>query len=70
MELGKCKTCNKSILYLETRAHIQFGGYPPPVQLDDLCPSCWVKKHPGEKAPCLPGWDFEFEQAKRPKKKR
>ncbi len=32
MEKGKCKECSRTILYLNTRAHIQFGGVPPPVQ--------------------------------------
>jgi hypothetical protein len=56
VEVGKCKTCGQGILYLATKRHIQFGGLPPPVQKDDLCPKCWMKAHPNEQVPALPGW--------------
>jgi len=30
MERGYCTNCKTPVLYLETHAHIQFGGVPPP----------------------------------------
>ncbi|MBL9091671.1 MAG: hypothetical protein JNL96_10630 [Planctomycetaceae bacterium] len=65
MEHGKCKLCGATILYLETKSHINFGGTPPPVQKDGLCPSCWVKTHPGEMMPQLPGWEYALKRAQR-----
>ncbi len=70
MELKKCWRCEKSVLFLETRAHIQFGGVPPPVQLEGLCPICWVHFHPDKEVPQLPGWEYTLRVAKEAEKKR
>jgi hypothetical protein len=71
MKRGECKVCHSTILYLETNNHIQFGGKPPPVQKDDLCPVCWCMSHPDEEMPQLPGWEHavkEFLKSNRPGK--
>jgi hypothetical protein len=63
MESGSCKICGARILYLETKARINFGGAPPPVQKDDLCPKCWMKTHQGEAMPQLPGWEYDLHKS-------
>lgn len=64
MRRGKYKVCEASILYLDTKGHIQFGGMPPPVQKDDLCPCCWMNENPKEEMPGLPGWETYLKRHK------
>lgn len=64
MELKTCQRCDRTVLYLETKRRITFGGMPPPVQKDGFCPFCWVEVHPGEPVPELPGWEWTLRTEK------